>query len=161
MDQSPIFYEVSMPKKRKAKKRNSDYKPVFTDAEHKLMLDYGVGNLVDEVGVNRIMIVRTLDKMNQEMEHLSFRDHLDAMRAIAYTTSHIASLLDTRERLYQPYKEMEEHYRKYMDEINQMVEEFSIAAFGKKKWKEMQWEQIRQAMREEGNRSPNGKKTRH
>jgi len=147
--------------KHKAKKRNSDYKPVFTDAEHKLMLNYGVGDLVDEVGVNRIMIMRTLDKMNQEIEHLSFRDHLDAMRAFAYTTGRIASLLDTRERLYQPYKEVKEQYRKYMDEINQMVEELSIAAFGKEKWEEMQWEQIRQAMLEGGNRSPNGKKTRH
>lgn len=141
-----------MPKKRKAKKRNSDYKPVFTDAEHKLMQNYGVGNLVDEVGVNRIMITRTLDKMNQELELLSFRDHLDAMRAVAYTTSHIASLLDTRERLYQPYKEVKEQYDKYSEEITQAVDGLLKSVLSKKEWKEYQDGALRRALERENNR---------
>ncbi|MBL0344435.1 hypothetical protein [Candidatus Villigracilis affinis] len=95
-----------MLKKRKSKKKVSKYKPVFTNAEHKLMQNYGVGDLMDEVGVNRIMIVRTLDKMNQEMDNLTFKDHIDAMRAVSYTTGRIASLLDIRERLYKPYQEV-------------------------------------------------------
>lgn len=129
-----------MLKKRKAKKRNSDYKPVFTDAEHKLMLDYGVGDLMDEVGVNRIMIYRALDKMNQEMENLSFRDHLDALRAVAYTTRHIAGLLDIRERLYSPYQKMEKQYQEYFDEVKELVDRLGIALYGQEKWDEMQWE---------------------
>jgi hypothetical protein len=145
-----------MPEKRKAKKRNSDYKPVFTNAENKLLLNYGVGDLMDEVGVNRIMIVRTLDKMNQEMENLSFRDHLDAMRAMAYTTGRIASLLDTRERLYQPYLEERKQFREYMDEMNQIIENFSISALGQEKYDEIQAEALRQAMVKENNRGKNG-----
>jgi hypothetical protein len=141
-----------MLKKRKAKKRTSNYKPVFTGGEHKLMQNYGVGNLVDEVGVNRIMLLRTMDKMNQEIEHLSFRDHLDAMRAVAYTTGRIASLLDTRERLYQPYKEMEERYNKYMDEINQAIEDFSVAVLGQEQWDEIQAKAWRNAILRENNR---------
>jgi len=140
-----------MKNRRKTKKRISDYKPVFTNAEHKLMQNYGVGNLMDEVGVNRIMIVRTLDKMNQEKENLTFRDHLDALRAISYTTGRIASLLDTRERLYKPYLEERKQYREYMDEMNQIIEDFTVNILGQEKWDEMQWESIRQAMREENN----------
>jgi len=140
-----------MKNRRKTKKRISDYKPVFTNAEYKLMQNYGVGNLMDEVGVNRIMIVRTLDKMNQEKENLTFRDHLDALRAISYTTGRIASLLDTRERLYKPYLEERKQYREYMDEMNQIIEDFTVNILGQEKWDEMQWESIRQAMREENN----------
>lgn len=135
-----------MLKKRKAKKRNSDYKPVFTDAEHKLMLDYGVGDLMDEVGVNRIMIYRALDKMNQEMEHLTFRDHLDALRAVAYTTRHIASLLDTRERLYKPYQEVEKQYREYFEQVDGFFDKIGTKIYGQEKWDEMQWEVWRKSM---------------
>jgi len=142
-----------MLKKRKAKKRNSDYKPVFTDAEHKLMFNYEVGNLLDEVGVNRIMILRTLDKMNQEMDNLSFRDHLDAMRAVAYSTGRIASLLDTRERLYQPYLEERKQYRQYMDEMNRIIDDFTKDFLGKEKWKEYQDGELRRALERENNRS--------
>ena len=55
-----------MTKKRKTKKRTSDYKPAFTDAEYKLMQNYGVGNLLDEIGINRVMLLRTMDKMKRE-----------------------------------------------------------------------------------------------
>lgn len=135
-----------MLKKRKNKKRNSDYKPVFTNAEHKLMLNYGVGNLVDEVGVNRIMIVRTLDKMNQEMEHLTFRDHLDAMRAVSYTTGRIASLLDARERLYKPYQKVENEYREYFDQVVEFIDKVGNETYGEEKWDEMQWNWTRKSM---------------
>ena len=135
-----------MLKKRKAKKRNSDYKPVFTDAEHKLMLDYGVGDLMDEVGVNRIMIYRALDKMNQEMENLSFRDHLDALRAVAYTTRHIAGLLDIRERLYKPYQEVEKQYREYFDKSEELADKIGIALYGQEKWEDVKREGLRKSM---------------
>lgn len=119
------------------------------------MQNYGVGDLIDEVGVNRVMIVRTLDKMNQEMEKLTFRDHLDAMRAISYTTGRIASLLDTRERLYQPYLEERKQLREYMDEVNQIIEDFSIKILGQEKWDEMESEAWMLAMKKENNRGGN------
>lgn len=142
--------------KRKPKNRTSDYRPVFTNAEHKLLQNYGVGNLMDEVGVNRVMLLRTLDKMNQEMEHLSFRDHLDAMRAVSYTTGHIARLLDTRERLYQPYKEFKEQYNEYINQVDQMIEDLSIKILGQEKWEEIQLDALKQAIELDYNRSKNG-----
>lgn len=145
-----------MLKKRRAKKRNSDYKPVFTSAEHKLMQNYGVGDLIDEVGVNRVMLVRMLDKMNQELENLTFRDHLDAMRAVSYTTGRIANLLDTRERLYQPYLEERKKYREYMDEMEQMIEDFSITILGQEKWDEIQAKALVQALTKENNGGRDG-----
>ena len=48
--------------KRRAKKRTSDYKPAFTAAEHKLMQNYGVGDLIDEIWLNRVLLLRTADK---------------------------------------------------------------------------------------------------
>ncbi|MBI5840932.1 MAG: hypothetical protein HZB19_12600 [Chloroflexi bacterium] len=135
-----------MPKKRRAKKRNSDYKPVFTDAEHKLMQEYGIGDLMDEVGVNRVMLMRTLDKMNEVKEQLTFRDHLEALRAVSYTTGRIASLLDTRERLYQPYQEVEKQYKEYFDQVEELFEEMGPKIYGQKKWDEMQWDSLRKAM---------------
>lgn len=129
-----------MLKKRKSKKKVSDYKPVFTNAEHKLMQNYGVGNLMDEVGVNRIMIVRTLDKMNQEMDNLTFKDHIDAMRAVSYTTGRIASLLDIRERLYKPYQEVKKQYSEYFDEVEKFLDRVGLQIYGQEKWEEMQWE---------------------
>lgn len=141
-----------MRKKRKAKRRISDYKPVFTDAEHKLMQNYGVGNLMDEVGVNRIMILRMLDKMNQEMKNLSFSDHLDAMRAVSYSTGRIASLLDARERLYQPYLEVEKQYRDFVDQIAEINDKVGIQLYGQEKWDQMQWDALRKAGGLEGGR---------
>ncbi len=129
-----------MLKKRKSKKKVSEYKPVFTNAEHKLMQNYGVGNLMDEVGVNRIMIVRTLDKMNQEMDNLTFKDHIDAMRAVSYTTGRIASLLDIRERLYKPYQEVKKQYSEYFDEVEKFLDRVGLQIYGQEKWEEMQWE---------------------
>lgn len=133
-------------KKRKTKKRNSDYKPVFTSAEHKLTQDYGVGNLMDEVGVNRIMLVRTLEKMNEVRDQLTFRDHLDAMRAVSYTTGRIASLLEIREKLYQPYLEERKQYQEYRDEMWGIIEDYSVRILGQEKWDEMEWNALRQSM---------------
>ena len=98
--------------KRRTKPRTSNYKPAFTAAEYKLMQNYGVGDLLDEIGINRVMLLRTADKMNQEKEQLSFRDHLDALRAVSYATGRIASLLEIRAELFKPYQEVEEKYKK-------------------------------------------------
>jgi hypothetical protein len=92
------------------------------------------------------MIVRTLDKMNQEMEHLTFRDHLDALRAFAYTTGRIASLLDTRERLYKPYQEVEKQYREYFDKSEELADKIGIALYGQEKWEDVKWEGLRKSM---------------
>jgi len=111
-----------MTKKRKTKKRTSDYKPAFTDAEHKLMQNYGVGDLLDEIGLNHVVLLRTMDKMNEERKQLTFRDHLDTLRSVSYTTGRIASLLDIRERLYKPYQEVEKQYREYFDQVEEINE---------------------------------------
>jgi hypothetical protein len=145
-----------MRKQRKAKKRITAYKPVFTDDEFKLMQNYGVGDLMDEVGVNRVMLMRTMDKMNEVKEQLTFRDHLDALRAVAYSTGRIASLLDTRERLYQPYLEERKQYREYMDKVNQIIEDFGISAMGQEKWDEIQLDAWLQVMAKRNNGGKNG-----
>jgi hypothetical protein len=108
--------------KSKTKQRTSDYRPAFTAAEHKLMQNYGVGNLLDEIGINRVMLLRTMDKMNEERKQLTFRDHLDTLRSVSYTTGRIASLLDIRERLYQPYQEVEKQYKEYFDQVEEINE---------------------------------------
>jgi len=110
------------------------------------MQNYGVGNLMDEVGVNRIMIVRTLDKMNREKKNLTFRDHLDALRAVSYSTGRIASLLDTRERLYKPYQEVEKQYREYFDEVQKLFDEVGPEIYGQETWDQMQWNALRKTM---------------
>jgi hypothetical protein len=143
-------------KKRKAKKRTTDYKPVFTNAEFKLMQNYCVGDLLDEVGVNRVMLMRTLDKMNKVHEQLTFRDHLDALRAVAYSTGRIASLLDTRERLYQPYLEERKRYREYMDKVNQIITDLGVSAIGQEKWDDIQLDAWLQVMAKGNNGDKNG-----
>jgi hypothetical protein len=50
--------------KRRTKKRTSGYRPAFTAGEYKLMKDYGVGDLLDEIWLNRIMLLCTADKRN-------------------------------------------------------------------------------------------------
>lgn len=142
-----------MPKKRKAKKRNSDYKPVFTDAEHKLMQEYGIGSLMDEVGINRVMLIRTLNKMNEVRKQLTFRDHLDALRAVSYTTGRIAQLLDTRERLYQPYNEIEERYQQGIKDIREEFDKFGVAFCGQEQWDLMQLKAALEAEQQDRRRS--------
>jgi hypothetical protein len=135
--------------KRKTKQRTSDYKPVFTDAEYKLMQNYGVGNLLDDIGINRVMLLRTMDKMNEDRELLTFRDHLDALRAVSYATGRIASLLEIRERLYKPYQEVEKQYRGCFDQVGEIVEELGVKIYGKEQWGKMQLEDMRQIMMNE------------
>ena len=53
-----------MSAKRRTKKRTSDYEPAFTAAEHKLMQKYGVCELMDEIWLNRVKLLRTADKRN-------------------------------------------------------------------------------------------------
>jgi hypothetical protein len=118
----PFILRTSMTKKRKTKQRTSDYKPVFTDTEYKLMQNYGVGDLLDEIGLNRVVLLRTMDKMNEERKQLTFRDHLDTLRSVSYTTGRIASLLEIRERLYQPYQEVEKQYKEYFDQVEEINE---------------------------------------
>ena len=50
--------------KRRTKKRTAGYKPAFTAEEYKLMKEYGVGDLLDEIWLNRVMLLRTADKRN-------------------------------------------------------------------------------------------------
>ena len=100
------------------------------------MQNYGVGDLLDEIGINRVMLLRTADKMNQEKEHLSFRDHLDALRAVSYATGRIASLLEIRAELFKPYKEVEDRYKKIFEQVNEMLEELGVKLGGQEKWDE-------------------------
>jgi hypothetical protein len=110
------------------------------------MQNYGVGNLLDEIGLNRVMLVRTLDKMNEVTGQLSFRDHLDALRAVAYTTGRIESLLDTRERLYKPYENVEKEYREYFETVQSFMEVIGPKVYGQKKWDEFHWHALRKYM---------------
>jgi hypothetical protein len=125
-----------MTKKHKTKPRTSDYKPAFTAAEYKLMKDYGVGNLLDEIGINRVVLLRTMDKMNEVREQLTFRDHLDALRAVSYATGRIASLLEIRAELFKPYQEVEERYKKIFEQAIQVLEETGVKLGGQEKWDE-------------------------
>jgi len=135
--------------KNRTQKRTSDYKSAFTAAEHKLMRTYGVGDLLDEIWLNRVMLLRTVDKMNQEKKRLTFRDHLDALRAVSYATGRIASLLEIREELFKPYQELENVYREHFDKINEFVEVLGENFYGQEKWEEMQMEVFRQAIMHE------------
>lgn len=137
-----------MTKKRKTKQRTSDYKPAFTDAEYKLMQNYGVGDLLDEIGINRVMLLRTMDKMNEDREQLTFRDHLDALRAVSYATGRIASLLEMREELYKPYQEVGNLYREHFELVNELIEEIGVKIGGQEKWNEVKMKAMWQAMDE-------------
>lgn len=134
--------------KRRTKQRTSDYKPAFTDAEYKLMQNYGVGNLLDEIGINRVMLLRTMDKMNEDREQLTFRDHLDALRAVSYATGRIASLLEIREELFKPYQEVEDKYREGFEQVNELIEEIGVKIGGQEKWDEIKRKAMWQAMDE-------------
>jgi hypothetical protein len=135
-----------MPKKRKTSPLTSDYKPVFTSAEYKLMQNYGVGDLMDEIGLIRILLLRTVDKMNQVQAQLTYRDYLDTVRAAAYSTGRIANLLERRERLSQPYLELEKQYREYCDQANEFFEKIGVEAYGHEKWDAMFWEAMQLAI---------------
>jgi hypothetical protein len=135
-----------MSAKRRPKKGTSGYKSAYVAEEHKLMKEFGVGDLVDEIWLNRIMLLRTVDKMNQEKERLTFRDHLDALRAVSYSTGRIASLLEIREELFKPYQELENVYREHFDQIYELVEVIGEKFYGQEKWEEMQMEEFRQAI---------------
>jgi hypothetical protein len=132
--------------KNRTQKRTSDYKSAFTAAEHKLMRIYGVGDLLDEIWLNRVMLLRTADKMNQEKERLTFRDHLDALRAVSYATGRIASLIEVREELSKPYQEVEDQYREHFEHVNEFVEVIGERILGHEKWEELQMEAFRQAV---------------
>jgi hypothetical protein len=135
-----------MPRKRKTKPRTTDYKPVFTAGEYQLMQNYGPGDLMDEIGLNRIMLLRTTDKMNQVQEQLTYHDYLDTVRVFAYATGRIASMLERREKLYQPYQELEKYCLEYMDQINKIYEDLGVAILGQEKWDEIYWDATLQAM---------------
>ncbi len=137
-----------MTKKHKTEQRTSGYKPAFTDAEYKLMQNYGVGDLLDDIGINRVMLLRTMEKMNEDRKQLTFRDHLAAMRAVSYTTGHIASLLEIREELFRPYQEVEDKYRKGFEEVFDLIEEGGIKMVGQEKWGEIKRKAILQALDE-------------
>jgi hypothetical protein len=137
-----------MAKKRKTKQRTSDYKPAFTDAEYQLMQNYGVGNLLDEIGINRVMLLRTMGKMNEDREQLTFRDHLDALRAVSYATGRIASLLEIRERLYKPYQEVDNKYRESFELVNELIDEMGVKIGGQEKWDEIKRKAMWQTMDE-------------
>ncbi len=59
---------------------------------------------------------------DEDREQLTFRDHLDTLRSVSYTTGRIASLLDIRERLYKPYQEVEKQYKEYFDQVGEINE---------------------------------------
>jgi hypothetical protein len=90
-----------------------------------------------------------MDKMNEDRKQLTFRDHLDALRAVSYATGRIASLLEIRERLYKPYQEVEKQYRGCFDQVGEIVEELGVKIYGQEQWEQMQLEDMRQIMMNE------------
>ena len=112
------------------------------------MQNYGVGNLLNEIGINRVMLLRTMDKMNEDREQLTFRDHLDALRAVSYATGRIASLLKIREELFKPYQEVEDKYREGFEIVHELIEEMGVKIGGQEKWDEVKMKAMWQAMDE-------------
>jgi hypothetical protein len=135
---------MPMSAKRKLKITTSGYKSSFTKEEIKLLKEHDVESLFDEIWINRVILLRTVNKMNEMNGQLSFRDHLDALRAVSYATGRIASLLQVREELSKPYLEVENKYLEYFEEVKGLVEQLGPTVFGEEKWDEMQWEAFRQ-----------------
>jgi hypothetical protein len=135
--------------KRNLNKIPPGYKSAFTKEESKLLREHDTESLYDEIWINRVMLLRTVNKMNAMSAQLTFRDHLDALRAVTYATGRIASLLQIREELFKPYQEVENQYREYFDEEKGLIEQIDPLVFGEEKWDEMQWEDFRKRMNAE------------
>jgi len=133
-------------KKPRSKRTKTNYKPVFTAEEFKLMQAYGVGTLVDEIGLNRVMLLRLMHKMNQESEHLSFRDHLNAVRVVAYTTGHITRQVALRENLFKPYQEIEKQYKEYGQKLENIAERLGKKLVGQEKWGDLIMDEVRKKL---------------
>ncbi len=125
---------------RKLKITASGYKSAFTKEEIKLLKEHDAESLFEEIWINRVMLLRTVNKMNEMNEQLSFRDHLDALRAVSYATGRIAGLLQVREELSKPYLEVEKKYLDYFKEVKGYVDKIGLMFFGEEKWGEMQWD---------------------
>lgn len=143
-------------KRPRPPKPKSDYKPVFTSAEYKLLLKYGPGDLLEEIGLIRVQLMRTMIKMNEEMPNLSLRDHFDALRVMSYATGHITRQLEVRERLMKPYQELEkekqaleEQFDDFIEEIRKIADGIYVDVYGQEKWEDMQFDQfVKEAQQE-------------
>jgi hypothetical protein len=132
--------------KSKSTKRAIGYKPAFTREEMKLINNYDAEGLEDELWINRVVLLRTVDKMNEMKDQLSFRDHLEALRAVSYATGNIATLVQIHEEIAMPYQAVENKYREYFEEFNKLVEQLGPLVLGKKEWEDMQNEAVRQEL---------------
>ncbi len=128
-----------MSKRRSEKREPSGYNPVFTPNEAKLMVDQDVRTLDDDIGITRVMVLRTFEKMNEVREELSFRDHLDALRTVAYASGHIASMIQVREVLFRPYEQLQKQIQQVVEDLRNASDELGEKVFGMEQWAEIRW----------------------
>ncbi len=133
-----------MSAKRKLNITASGYKSSFTKEEIKLLKEHDTESLIDEIWINRVLLLRMVNKMNEMNEQLSFRDHMDALRVVSYATGRIAGLLQVREQLSKPYLQVEKKYLEYFKEVKGYVDKIGLMFFGEEKWGEMQLEAFSQ-----------------
>ena len=117
------------------------------------MQAYDVGTLIDEIGLNRVMLLRLMHKMNQDVDNLSFRDHLDAVRVVAYTTGHITRQVAIREHLFKPYQEIENQYKNYGEKLQDVAERIGKKLVGSQKWGDLIMDEVSKKLNQQGRKS--------
>jgi len=109
----------------------------FTRPEINLMRNQDIHFLDDDIGVTRVMIFRTVVKMNEVRDQLTFHDYLQALRSVAYAGGRISSMVQVREELFRPYEEIQKKYQQNLNGIKQTIAEWCEKLFGKDKWEEI------------------------
>jgi len=89
-----------MPENDATSEEFSYYAPFMAAAEVNLLKSNVHSDLYNEIALLRLMMRRTLQKMNEEQQTLTFRDHLFALHAFSRAAGRIAHLTYTQHILF-------------------------------------------------------------
>jgi len=124
------------------------YEAYYTRDLKRSIQRHGADDLVSDIELIRYMNLLTLKRMKAEGNKLTFRDHLETLRAITNSAGKIAHLVEVQHRVFEPLAQLEATHQEEMEALHQRILEIAALVLGDDKVGDIEFESMNQIVRE-------------
>jgi hypothetical protein len=138
-------------------KKTTDLSTGYTqqyDRELKNILKrHGADDLLNEIELLRYLNLLVLKRMKAEGKKLTYRDHLETLRAFTNSAGRIAQLVEVQYRVFDPLAQREAAHKAGMDAVYQRILEIANLILGEEKMGDVEFKTMMKMLSEyEGGR---------
>jgi len=110
-----------MAKKQKIN-RKTYYDSDYDDDEFDTMKRYEADDLYNEVELIRLLMLRTMDKMNKEKKKMTLQDHFSALHVFSRASGRVANLMLIQQKVFPPLEKLNAVVRQVNEEFSEYIE---------------------------------------